>query len=125
MSTANQVNGKRHREPQTARFWDWINGGYCKLAVPLNCRIRHSIGRIDSEGHSYQETSWTYTKGIVTLSHWTSGEDCDGLYERYCEVFATIDELAEEPREEGEPPTPNWRAGQQEQRDYAAEAAGY
>lgn len=108
----------------TARFWDWVNGGWVKITLRAGQVLSRTYGGPTDEGYSRTWERWEFDGAEVEYECCTEGRDCDGRHESGCTVVAWVSELAI--RIEGHAlPIPNWRKESAHQRDHTAEAAGY
>ena len=119
----------------TARFWQWINGGWVKLSIAPGCGLHHATGGRTDEGWSSECSAWwvdAEQPDTVWSSHDSDGVDCDGRLSRSATFCCRVDQLDAndldhlDPAErDGVPGVPAWERAHASQRDYAAEAMGY
>ncbi len=119
----------------TARFWEWINGGWVKLSLRPGTHAEVYSSERHEEGHSWESQVWDYEgDGTVEYCRNSGGTDCDGRHGNHDEYHCALDRLfAQEPYQPnpGEdwatPPSgqPAWGRGNCTQYDHNAELAGY
>jgi len=82
--------------------------------------LEFTDGGPTDEGYSYGRELWRLIDGVVILEINRTAQDCDGRSDHYqrLEWNPETDGLNEHGR-------PVWRNADEENRDYAAEAAGY
>lgn len=115
-----------------ARFWTFHNDGWIKITLRPLQRLSHHEGGPTDEGYSYTTTTWTHA-GPFLLVEWSNvSKDCDGHMDSGGEAQCPLADLkaAECPcydlDEKGLPiRCPLYADVETNQRDYAAEAAGY
>jgi hypothetical protein len=114
---------------RTARFWEWVNGGWVKLTVRPGRRLLHIGGGRTDEGFQTVMNRWDVDEDGVTHEFAENGRDCDGYYSRGAEYFADRSQLRgvtiTEPTDPDVTHLPAWVTMDRHQRDHAAEAAGY
>jgi hypothetical protein len=115
----------------TARFWEYVTGGWVKISLRPNHARHWARGRDTEEGWSLEGMRWVHGGDGVPRDWWEEGSDCDGRYSKGgTQVCPLADLAAREPYRHNEydwtpPGLPEWENADQWQRDYAAEAAGY
>ena len=92
--------------------------------------IERTFGGPDDEGYSRTWLTIKCADGRITVEEYTDGRDCDGRVTSHARYWCPFADLAAHRIEGcGEDlegiPLPKWQHGKSEQRDYAAEAAGY
>lgn len=116
-------------EARTLRFWDWVNGGWVKIAVRPGQELTRYAGGPADEGYHCEDERYEHDGDGVKYTRNAWGRDCDGRYEHSNEAFAHADKLASvQPNADapaGAPLVPSWVTLRERQRDYTAEAAGY
>ena len=116
---------------KNARFWTWANGAYVKLTLKPGQRLSWSRFIREDEGWSESGETWELSRdGLAIILEWYSdGCDCDGRLSNGGDMIASADPFTFEPSPQCAPGEiimrPDWQDGDQYQRDYQAEAAGY
>lgn len=126
----------KHNQPN-ARFWVHINGSWTKLTLAPREELNWRQYRDTDEGYRYEEYTWAYSDGEVTVERYEKERDCDGLHENgesgWCPVgeLGTFSVIHENPggnwdwlREFYLVPTWRWDTPAYH-RDHTAEQAGY
>ncbi len=129
---------------RTARFWEYLNGGWVKLSLREGDTIAHHEGGAHEEGYSVTFLTYEYDGETVTREAHTDSRDCDGRTSETTIVECDVSKLATRapyvdpgfvptmraPYDETYQPClgamfPTWERVKSRQRDYNAEAAGY
>lgn len=109
-----------------ARFWIPWRGTRVKITVPINEELSLYEGGDHEEGWERCFTVFKHEGTRITRSIYVDGCDCDGRYGRESHSHIDFIEMLRPSRELScGTMTPNWRAGEYENRDYEAEKAGY
>lgn len=127
----------RHDQPN-ARFWVHINGSWTKLTLAPREELNWRSHRETDEGYRYEEYTWAYEDGEVTVERYEKERDCDGLHENGESGWCPVGELLHQPLwdydevgagDEKRPTyvlVPAWRWDTPAyHRDHTAEQAGY
>ena len=124
----------KNRKKANARFWDIVHGSPVKLTIGPGKTIHHYEFERTDEGWTARDTTWTHEPRRVVRTVAERTLDCDGRYDRAWAAEAETrgwQLRAVWPSEEIDaahpdiPGFPRWRAIEETQRDYSAEAAGY
>ena len=121
-------------ENRNARFWTFINGDPVKITLRPGQLLSHWSGAKHDEGFRNRWESWEHAGSEVITTTDERGSDCDGRYSRgschSCPIARLAECSADEPDYQqfhaGELIRfPFWQMDEMNQREYAAEAAGY
>jgi hypothetical protein len=108
-----------------ARFWTYQTGAV-RIKIRAGQVLRHSSGGPTDEGYSWEAVEYTFDGATVTAQWAVDARDCDGRITRNSATQCAADRLTAGYHDEEEGLRfPDWQGGLSEQRDYAAEAAGY
>ena len=116
---------------RNCRFLVFINGDDVKLTLRPGQTLEHFQGGATDEGWSSEFESWTLSDDGDELrrEYVTDGSDCDGRLSHYATAYASTDpdsfHAGHDPYKQRPALFPYWTEASREQRDYAAEAAGY
>lgn len=114
-----------------ARFWVFANGGPVKLTLKPDQSLSWSRWRRTEEGWEEEAETWTHKRDRVRREWVSSGQDCDGVLERFGEDWCSLDCLRKlEPCSDSGPNFegvrwPEWEEEYRGQSDQYAEMAGY
>jgi len=120
--------------PRNARIWFWENDGPVKLTLKPGQTLNWNYYHPDDEGYSAGGFRLTWDGTTLTQTWGMEGKDCDGRIARGGILTTTVDQFkACEPyipcQRQAETYVgvryPQWTTVSRNQRDYAAEAAGY
>lgn len=117
-------------ELRTVRFWVYVNGGYVRLTLPPGGKVIAHVKCDDAEGEGFSRNVQTWERhpemhGFALRKVTEKGRDCDGGYSFGYQMVCAYDRLARILCMFTGHHTPDWQPAESEQRDYAAEAAGY
>lgn len=105
------------------RFWFVWNNSLVKFTLERDASINLFTKEPTEEGWCSLTSKLSYD-GVHIIHDWeTDGVDCDGRLRRFGRETAKADYRV--PGEQGGPAIPDWQTVREEQRDYAAERAGY
>jgi len=121
---------KRKPERLIARFWAHVNNGWVKLTLRPDECIEHREGGPHDEGYSVTHVLYSTDGSTVVREAYTNSSDCDGRTSSATIVECRVRNLSSRESCEGYAPYPGamlpaWEVVHEEQRDYAAERAGY
>lgn len=121
----------KRTQPKTLRFWAFVNGGPVRIKIKPGQTLEWTRLEITDEGFVRSGEIWESVTGRVTVFAWHEGRDCDGRVSGSTESYCHVDQLADGYKSPDESfngqsiSYPAWQHVETEQRDYAAEAAGY
>lgn len=110
-----------------ARFWITHLGGFVKLTIKPGAKVQFGTFERHDEGYSRSSETIEYDGAVVTRRYEDDGTDCDGRMWRAGMVTCDVTQLKAHvvDSEPTWPQLPLWELEDSNQRDYAAEAAGY
>lgn len=106
-----------------ARFWAYINGAPVKLTLAPHQTLRHVSGGLTEEGYSWECIYWHFDGASIHRGVTVQACDCDGRIDRHHDSQCALADLAA--CEYEGIAYAAWSDGEESQRDYSAEAAGY
>ena len=111
---------------RNVRFWEFINCGWVRITLRPGQKLAWHRSSNDDEGYSHCSESWEH-EGTRVIHQWGEDcSDCDGRMTTGGESTCSMDRLATVPGYNApEILRPDWKKVSSDQRDYAAEAAGY
>lgn len=117
---------------KNARFWDFVNGGWCKVTLRPGQSMSWVRFGWTEEGSKCEAIEWEHD-GEHVISRLTRDEtDCDGRFSTRIDLACPVESLRSVELNEwqaAELPLgvllPDWRKLSATQRDYSAEHAGY
>jgi hypothetical protein len=118
---------------KNARFWHiGPDGSPVKLTIHPGEMLEWCKFYRHEEGWTRQVTCWDYdaARGVIVRAEEIDGMDCDGRHSSYATTYCPVGHLRGHRNQidsEHYHGTrwPDWRLEKEDQRDYAAEAAGY
>lgn len=112
---------------KNARFWETsTKGNPVKITLRPGQTLRHFHAQRTDEGWSSTSIVFEHEGALVSCYWQTDGVDCDGRLTRAGVSYCALEQLAAGWRSEDDGVTfPAWKAEDEWQRDYSAEAAGY
>lgn len=108
-----------------ARFWVWENGGPVKLTLRPGESLSHCVSGPTDEGHCLEWFTVEHCGDYVSQDYGRDERDCDGRTSSEGSSVCPLDHLAVAVVGDDCPRFPAWAHVATNQRDYAAEAAGY
>ena len=117
-------------KPKTIRFWYWINDGPVRIKLKPGQSLEWNRFEKTDEGFSRFGEVWEASNNNVNVVGWHEGRDCDGYVSGSNESNCPLELLDE--GHQGEEIFqgrhiiyPKWQNQNSQQRDLAAENAGY
>lgn len=124
---------------KTYRFWDYVNGDYCRLTIREGQTLRFGGGGPCDEGYSYTYCAYWIDGDWLYSTQETSARDCDGRSDTRATHRCHIGRLTRRMPLQSDPDSIQaangqvlpvrlpgaWYTVRHDRRDYAAEAAGY
>ena len=65
---------------KTARFWEWLNGGWVKISLRPGQKLTHFAYEDTDEGWSAASRTWENMNGYVEREYHCDSRDCDGRH---------------------------------------------
>ena len=109
-----------------ARFWHFTSRcNWVKLTVRPGQTLTTYSRWYNGEGYSWESDSYQIDGEYLLNTYGGGASDCDGRSRSGGELVCKLRELKSKKQWDGELMVPDWKKGDEWQRDYAAEAAGY